>query len=249
MNEHKYAILVFVSVFLALSFSCQAQSQSSDSLSLKEGSWAIQFGIAGNFTLTSFQGSTIGAKYQLSENNAIRGGITLNGSTIDGPYSYSHAIGDTNYGSSPGSTSRKIAGVTFVLQYLWYMNPNGPVHLYFGFGPLAAYSYSHNSTSSSTLEYVYNQYLWVEDLNESTATQWSLGGSATFGVEWFACHWLSLRADYNEGIQYQWNSSSYKQGNSSNYQYYFPNSSESSASTKGWSLSSGGASFGLNVYL
>lgn len=250
MNKLKTGIMLFVSIIISTTFPCQAQSQYSDSLSLKEGSWALQFGIAGNFTLTSFQGSTIGAKYQLSENNAIRGGITINGSTVDGPYSYSIAIGDTNYGTSPGATSRKLGGVTLVLQYLWYMHPNGPVHLYFGLGPLISYNYSHNSTNSSSLNYFYGQYIWIQVLNESTVSQWGLGGQAAIGAEWFACHWLSLHADYNEGVQYQWNSTSYKQNNSSpsnsNYKQF---SSESSGSTKGWSLSSGGVSFGLSVYI
>ncbi|MHB1688723.1 MAG: hypothetical protein ACYCVH_15325 [Ignavibacteriaceae bacterium] len=251
MNKFKNGILLFISIFLTLSFSCQAQSQSSDSVSLREGSWALQFGIAANFTLTSFQGSTIGAKYQLSENNAIRGGITINGSTNNGTNSYSGAIGDTSEGTVPGSSSVKSATVSFVLQYLWYMHPNGPVHFYAGVGPSVSYGYSNNSSNISSLfRDAYNHGYWVQQLFTSNSTQWAIGGSAVAGVEWFACHWLSLHADYNESILYQWYSTSlnedYRSLTNTNY---IPYVLDRSGKTKGWALISGGVSFGLNIYL
>lgn len=249
MDKYKNRILLLILVSITFSFSCLAQSQSSDSVSLREGSWALQFGIAGNFTLTSFQGSTIGAKYQLSENNAIRGGITINGSTNDGPNSFSGSIGDTSDGTVPGSTSTKSATVFFVLQYLWYMNPNGIVHFYAGLGPSFSYSYSYNSSDNSYLYSANNQGYWVREIYASNNIQRAIGGAAVVGVEWFACQWLSLHADYNEGVQYQWRSTSTNNERSSSNTNYTPYHLDSSGSTKGWTLSSSGVSFGLNIYL
>ena len=81
MKNHSKRILLLIFISTTVYFSSPAQSQSSDSNSLKDGIWALQFGITGNFTLISFQGSTIGALYRISEKNAIRGGITINGYT------------------------------------------------------------------------------------------------------------------------------------------------------------------------
>jgi hypothetical protein len=250
MNKHLTRILFFILFSITLSFSTLAQSQSSDTVYLRQGSWAIQFGIGSNFTLTSFQGSTIGAKYQISETNAVRGGITINAGTSNGPNSYSGSVGDSSLGTVPGSTSSKSAVVSFVLQYLWYMNPNDNVHFYTGLGPSVSYNSSRNSSDNSYLETENNQGYWVEQLYGSNSTQWAVGAAAVFGVEWFACKWLSLHADYNEGLQYQWRSSSTNDNyRSPTYPVYIPVNTESSASSKGWALISSGVSFGLCIYL
>jgi hypothetical protein len=250
MNKYKNGILFFILLSTTLSFSCEAQCQSPDSVSLKSGLWALQFGIAGNFTLTSFQGSTIGAKYQLSENNAIRGGITINGNTSSGPSSSSGAIGDTGSGTVNGSSSSKSAGASFVMQYLWYMNPNGPVHFYTGFGPSVSYSYYQSSSDYFDLDNINSHGYWVEDLYGNNSTQWGAGIAVSAGVEWFACKWLSLHADYNESIQYQWRSSSSSTNyRTSTYPGFIPENEEISGTTRGWALISSGVSFGLSIYL
>ena len=239
MYKHFNRILFLALVSMIVSFSSHAQS--SDSASLKDGTWALDFGIAGNFTLTSFQGSTFGALYRISEKNAIRGGITINGSTNDGTTSNSGSIADTSDGSAPGSNSTKSATVSFVVQYLWYMNPNSPVHFFTGLGPLVSYSYSKYSTDNP---YLYslnnngsNQGYWVNDAYGSSSTQWGAGGSGVVGVEWFACRWLSLHADYSESIQYRWGSNSSNQDwSSSTYPNYVSSQTNSSGTSKGWTL-------------
>jgi len=253
MNNHNNRILSLTFLTLTVYFFSQAQTQSLDSTSVKEGIWALQFGIANSFTLTSFQGATIGAKYQLSDKNAIRGGITISGSTNDGTSSNSGSIDDTSYGSTPGSNSTKSANVSFVLQYLWYMNPNGPVHFYTGLGPLVSYTYSKTSVNSP---YLYNAYdagsyrgYWEHQIGTSNSTQWGVGGSGVVGVEWFASRWLSIHADYNESVQYRWGSNSSSQDNSSTYPNYISSHTDSSGKSKGWTLSSSGVAFGLNIYL
>jgi len=251
MDKYKSRIFLFAVFIITLSFTCKAQNQNSDSTALKCGTWALQFGISSNFTLTSFQGSTIGAKYQLSPSRAIRGGITLNGNTNNGPSSYSGSIGDSSAGTMPGNSSVKSATISFVTQYIWYMNPNGPVHFYAGFGPSVLYSYYHNSFNNP---YLYNngnsQVFWVKENYNYTNTQWAVGGAAAVGVEWFACRWLSLHADYNEVIQYQWNSSSSNRSyNASANSNYISNALSNSGSSKGWTLNNSAVSFGLNVYL
>ena len=46
-------------------------------------SWALEFQINENFSLSSFQGSTISAKYHFSPKRAMRFGISLSGSIQD----------------------------------------------------------------------------------------------------------------------------------------------------------------------
>ena len=251
MIMNNYKILFLIITLVTISFSSKAQSQKPDSTDLNCGTWALQFGIASNFTLTSFQGSTIGAKYQISQSSAIRGGITLNGYTNTSPNSYSGSIGDSSAGTMPGNSSVKSANVSFVVQYLWYMNPNGPVHLYAGFGPAVSYYYYHNSAENPYLNNNgNNQGFWIIENYNSTRTIWAAGGAASIGVEWFACRWLSLRADYNELIQYQWGSQSSNRGYKAVSNVNYISSSQSnSGTTKGWTLNSSAVNFGLNVYL
>jgi len=249
MLIRKFRIVVLILVSAVLCYSYKAEGQTRDSTALKEGSWALQFGIAQNFTLTSFQGSTIGAKYQLSENNAIRGGITINGSNSSGPTSYSASIGDSSLGTVPGNSPSKYYNVSFVLQYLWYMNPEGHVHLYAGAGPMFTYINSTYANNYSNYETTAPGYWYTQIMTRQSATR-AVGVSAVLGVEWFACDWLSLRADYNENIQYQWNSSS----SNTDYTISIPSTNyplnvSSAQSTKGWTLGNSGVSFGLNIYL
>ncbi len=247
----KNKILLLIIALIALSFSSKAQNQKPDSTNLKCGTWALQFGISSNFTLTSFQGSTIGAKYQLSQSRAIRGGITLNGNTNNGPSSYSGSIGDSSAGTMPGNSSAKSANISFVIQYLWYMNPNGPVHLYAGFGPSVLYDYYHSSFNNP---YLYNngndQSYWVKENYNYVSTEWAVGAAEVVGVEWFACRWLSLHADYSEVIEYVWGSSSSNRSyNAPSNTSYISNALSNSASSKGWELNNSAVGFGLNVYL
>jgi hypothetical protein len=115
MHIHR-RLMFLILISITAYFCSQAQNEPSENNSLKEGVWAMQFGISSNFTLTSFQGSTLALKYQLSDRDAIRGGITINGSTSNGNSSSSESIADTNYeGSGSGNNSTDGANVSFVL--------------------------------------------------------------------------------------------------------------------------------------
>jgi hypothetical protein len=240
-----------ISVFLIsmiVYFCSQAQDISSERNSLKAGAWAIQFGITSNFTLTSFQGTTLSMKYQLSDRDAIRGGITINGSTSNGNNSTSESMADTNNaGSGSGTNSADGANVSFVIEYLRYVNPSGPVHFYLGIGPSVSYSYSHSSTYNSNLMNI-DPEISEQSTNRSNSHQWGIGVIGVAGVEWFACQWLSIRAEYSDGIQYQWRSTTSTNDNSYTNNYYTNSHIDNSGTTEGWSVSSSGVSFGLSVY-
>lgn len=245
-----YRRAMFLILISMTAYFCSlAQDANSENNSLKEGAWAMQFGITSNFTLTSFQGTTVALKYQLSDRDAVRGGITINGSTVNGNSSVFGWVADTSYGSVPGNTTTDAANVSFTLQYLRYVNPNGPVHFYIGLGPTVSYTYSHSTSDKSSLNTLNSHGYWVETESASSSTQWAIGGTCVAGVEWFACQWLSIRADYSEGIQRQWGSTtSISNITSLTYPKYVPSHTNNPGTTKGWTLSSSGVSFGLSVY-
>ncbi|MGO9482423.1 MAG: outer membrane beta-barrel protein [Candidatus Kryptoniota bacterium] len=252
MYQYRSGLLFLILISISVSASAQTQDTSSERNSLKAGACALQFGIASNFTLTSIQGSTIAFKYQLSDRNAIRGGITISGSTSNGSTTVTGSVEDTSYGSKPESSTSDAASISLVLQYLWYINPAGPVHFYLGAGPSASYSYSRSSLDNFNLDIFYNgsndQGVWEQETNTSYNHQWGVGATGVAGVEWFACPWLSIRAEYSEGIAYQWRPSS--STSAETYINYSnpPSYNSTSGTTKGWSLSSSGVSFGANIY-
>jgi len=249
MGKFRISILFFIFASCIAYFSIQAQDRSSDTTALKEGSWALQFGIASNFTLTSFQGATFAAKYQISNTNAIRGGVTINGNTNNGDGSNSDIVDDTSIGAASTSNSAKSTSITFVIQYLWYMNPNAQVHFYIGIGPSFSYSYAYNSSGYNNLFFVNGHGYWSQQASSSNSTQRSIGAEGIAGVEWFACSWLSIHAEYNEGVQYQWGSTSASSGYSSTYPANAPSHNNTNSNNNGWALNSSGVSFGLNIYL
>ncbi len=249
MYTHRKRLIFLIVISTIAYFYSQAQDGSSERTPLEQGAWALQFGIGANFTLTSFQGTTIALKYQLSDKSAIRGGITISGSTSNGNNTASGFVADTSYGAVPENSSADASNVSFVLQYLWYMNPSGPVHFYLGLGPSVSYSYANSSSDNSTLTAVKTHGYWVRTVSTSNSRQWGIGGTGVAGVEWFANQWLSIRAEYSEGIQYQWRSAAPSSDLSSPlYLTYVPTHSDVSGTTKGWSLTSGGVSFGLSIY-
>jgi hypothetical protein len=222
----------------------QAQDTLAERNSLKAGACALQFGISSNFTLISFQGTTVSIKYQLSDKTAIRGGISVSGSTNNASGIVIGLNADTSIGFLPTNSSSSSQGISFILQYLWYMNPSGPIHFFVGLGPSVSYSYSKNNydnpSDAGSYLYVYAQ--------SSSSTQWGVGATGSVGIEWFPSQWFSLRAEYGESLQYRWGSNNstveYSTTSVSNVPYH----SENSGTSKGWSLSSSSVSFGLNVY-
>ncbi len=243
MHNQRNRLLLFVMISMSVTVCLRAQDTLSERNSLKAGAWALQFGISSNFTLTSFQGSTFSIKYQLSEKTAIRGGISMSGATNDGNGIASGTNADTSIGSVPVNSSSSSQGVSFILQYIWYMNPSGPIHLFAGLGPSISYSYSQSKT-----EYAENGLYLYDYIPSSSSTQWGAGATGSVGVEWFPSQWFSLRAEYGESLLYRWGSSSSMTDYSGSYTGFVPSHSENSSTSKGWSLSSSSVGFGLNVY-
>jgi len=226
---------------------------SADSTSMKQGAWAFQFGVAGNFTLTSFQGSTLALKYHCSDNRAIRAAITVNGNFTDGTDLQTGVLNDTGHSTASNDNVAHSSSVALAVQYLWYVNPADVVHFYAGFGPSVSYSRSHSEAIQGSLEsqdtYYYAQgYDWTQVNASSTSSQWGFGVRGVAGVEWFAVRWFSLRAEYGQSIQYQWTSTTATAQGVASYPISGNASLQDKASSKGWVISPLGVSFGASVY-
>jgi hypothetical protein len=154
-------------------------SQESSANALEGGSWAFQFRISENFTLSDFSGTVISLKRHHSARSAFRVGFST---------------WITNYSSeteSPGGPSperdedRLILDVD--LQYLRYSNTDGRLSPFWGVGPLirfASHSDKHNSGSGID------------------SRQWTFGVLGSLGVEWFPVRFIGFHAEYGLSITY-----------------------------------------------
>jgi hypothetical protein len=237
-------ILILVACFV-LGFFARAQDQSTEKNSLKQGAWALQFGIRPNFTLTSFQGATIAAQYHLSEANAVRAGISIGGNIGDATGLNTQLNADTSTSSVSNGNSTNSTNVGLTVQYIWYMNPGEVVHFYVGVGPSLSYDHRH---SEQQIGYNPGFPYSTASTSTSTNTTWAAGATGVAGIEWFPAAWFALHADYSEAINYAWSSATSEQRSSSSIPGSASYGSKSSGSNKGWGFSGQGVNFGLSVY-
>lgn len=224
MHTRKHHSHFLFRALLALGLSTTLLRGQTDSVeldhSIVKGAWALQFSISSNFTLNSFKGAMLSAKYHLSATEAIRFGVT----------------GDLSFYSTGGSYSssetRNGQSFELVSEYLFYSRPRKEIFLFWGVGPIVQFARSHSErlySSSSTTQ-----------VNQS----WALGPSAVLGVEWFATKWLSLHAEYGLSALY------IRSKTSSEYRFSNNQPVQSSYEImKRWSLHSSPVRFGVSVYL
>ncbi len=226
MNRTHCAIILF-----PLVLSLHASAQPSSDAFLTEHSKAIQFQVSNNFTLSSFQGSTLSYKQHLTPYFAVRAGlgVSFNNSTtdqVDNGYSNDSLV-------SFSKTGFDRSGVTLQLntQAIWYTESSSEILFFYGTGPLVSYARSRQSQES------------VTSTSDQTSTQWSAGLSVLAGVEWFASKSISLHAEY--GISGSYSSTKYE--STSNVPTTRSRGS-ADATTTGWSISSNSVRLGLSIY-
>ena len=186
------------------------------------GAWALQFQIGQNFTLQSFQGSTVSAKKDLSETRAFRFGATLDASFFDGD-------GD----EERDFNRQQLAVEAQLLRYTpGEAEHVGTIRFYAGAGPQAQFSRSFNANSFE--DYEGNS---LED--KRTSVQWGVGASAALGAEWTVHRRIGLLAEYGSIFAYTHTRQIISR----------PQAEEVESSQNGISLRSDGVRFGVAVYL
>jgi hypothetical protein len=191
-------------------------------------------------------------KYHCSESSAVRASITINGTFTDGTQLQNGNQPDASTVSASGDNSSHSLSLSLVVQRLWYMNPHDVVHLYVGVGPSVSFSRDRETQLQSSLTsqpIVYNfGYNWSRINSSDVSTQWALGARGVGGIEWFPVRWFSLRAEYSEGIQYQWSSTKTSAQGVITYPTTGDATVNQTSSSKGWSINSYGVSMGASVY-
>jgi hypothetical protein len=247
----------FVSAFCASNESASAQEPRPDSSavprnSLRPDTWALEFGINYNFTLTSFQGSVLSIKRQLNSHEAIQVGIGGSLSDQSGGGSTRYNLGDTlAYGNSQAGASNA-GGIQLNLQYVYYPNPEADVNFYFGAGPTFGYSRSSGNTNYTPALPVPADSTVIINYPGSTnqnSTSWNAGVSAMAGVECFLWKYVSIHAQY--GLNLTYGESNYTSG----YAYeilrngtLISSTSASHSSSHAWQVYASSVLFGLSVY-
>jgi hypothetical protein len=172
---HFVFALVALSAVQLKSLPLLAQTDSSTNhYSLAEGSWAVQFSVSDNFSLQSFRGSLLSAKYHLSPRTAIRVGLSAD-------LRASEESNQSGYRSSYDNQD-----IRLVSHYLFYSNLDKAVVLFWGGGPEIGFYRYHTERVSQ----------YSGETLSSSSQSFNAGISACAGAEWFASTWLSLHAEY-----------------------------------------------------
>ncbi|HOP06984.1 MAG TPA: hypothetical protein PLF13_06800 [candidate division Zixibacteria bacterium] len=176
------ALLLLIS-FMTIS-SAFSQVDSSDSR--RAGDWALQFQLADDFDIQSFQGTTISLKKFHGINQATRLGLTLSGRYLD---SDGVTVEDDTL-TATGTNESNNFEIGLRLQRLWYRSTADVTSFYFGLGP--DISFYRSKTNSVTV----NSDGRIRD-SRNLVRRWGMGASMVAGVEWFVHRAVSISAEYN----------------------------------------------------
>src|SRR5688572_10615768 len=174
--------LVFTVSMLGLAGAARAQDDTRPN-SLVPGAWALQFQVGENFNLTSFEGSSISIKKQLSAESALRFGLSPFVRTAD--FEDESGAGD----SLTAEQDMDSFSLGLSLHMLRYVRPCSTVNLFWGVGPEV--SYRHESRRSE------DGIVIDEDFEV-----WQAGLVGLVGVEWFATRSLGLHGEYGTSLFY-----------------------------------------------
>lgn len=160
--------------------------------SLEKGKWALQFTIDQNFTLSNFEGSIASVKKQLSPNRALRLGLSL-----EFFHNKSEQRENTRTDTTHPDNGKHTDFSVFIYPtYLFYVNPQEMINLYFGAGITLGGRY-HWTENKQDLIIGYNYYY-----NYSRSYSYGGGLTGAVGVEFFPLKNFSIIAEYFASFQY-----------------------------------------------
>jgi opacity protein-like surface antigen len=196
IQKKSLLLLISILIFVNNSLIYSQSDQDSTKNSLKKGSWSLQFQISQNFTLRNFQGSNLSAKKHLSSKSAIRFGIGLSGTMTDREKDLKRD--DTNY-LSDETIEDKSTQISLNSYYIYYPHPGKKINLYYGGGPVIAYSKLKSEFDSKE---IFQDTLSRDIHDENDRKSWSIGILALIGVEWFLNQQISIHAEYGSSLSY-----------------------------------------------
>ena len=192
----------------------------------KDSSWALQFQISQNFSLSGFQGTTISIKRQFNPNNAIRLGLSL-------------SLGGSSTGDTLGSLSISDHDVGLNCQWLFYLRKLDAVSFFVGFGPQVEFR-------GTTTENDFKLSDTSRAFDRNTLSDWGIGASGFIGVEWFFSQGFSLHAEY--GLSFLYSTETQEVISSITYSSGRTYSLTDEVSVTSWRFASNGVKLGLSVF-
>ncbi len=232
----KFTLLAVVILFLFCSSHLQSQTKSKGrENSLKEGSWALMFGIDQNFRLTTLNGFTLSIKKHTSDAHAFRLGLSVSYDNQDG-------TGDNREDTTRSTYERAGYNYTVALypSYYIYIEPKADVNFYVGIGLYGKYE---RQKSDYVQTYNYRNDNYEDRYIKDEAFEYGI--NTNLGVEFFPIRSFSVFAEYSLAFGY-----SKSQTNEDIYTYRTEGVIHSISSDVGkkYSLNNQGVAFGLCVY-
>lgn len=166
--------------FFLLQLTLAYGQDNSSNNSLESGSKALQFQISENFNLSSFDGSTISYKRQLSEDRARRVGLFFDNfiANSDSPDSEQE---------SESEGLRSNVGVNYT--WMNYTDPEADIKFYYGYGPGINIGYDKTVNEDTILK------------DTRQFFSFGIAGIGYAGVEWFFHSSMSLHAEYRASVR------------------------------------------------
>ena len=174
-----------------------ANDKDSTNSFIKDKSQCLQFQIGSDFSLDSFQGSTISYKKHIAKNRAYRVGISISGQVQD-RIDFDDSDSDSlDYRQLKDNDALDIE---LIGQYLRY-HTNRYSFFYYGYGPSIIYSRSNQKYHSED----YTTGDWQESSEERKYSGYSIqiGLELVAGVEVFLTKSISIHGEYSEEISYK----------------------------------------------
>ena len=225
-----------LALFFLLCSALQAQTSPGKDTLLFENSRALEFQITQNFSLSSFEGSTVSFKQHLTPWQAIRYGLSVSATSSKNDGSQSNSNSQTfieNYSRYSASANA---------YYLWYSAPKKVIYFYYGAGPIVGYSYSNDEQTTTPFP---DRGTW-KSVSKNKTKLLTAGIGVLCGVECFVIKDVSLCAEYNISALYshQRSEKSY-----SNFNVGYPiDYNDNQTSSDGFSLTSNSVKMGLLIY-
>lgn len=187
MLKKSFVTSIFIIIVLPL-----IASASMDKYLPNEKAWAVQFSIRDNFTLSSFDGSTISILKHTSLEKAWRYSLTIGANTSN----TDDKDVVNNIRTSESETDQSSRNISVTALRMTYPNTAARVNLFYGFGPTVTYRSDKNETRRKIPADNYNRIL--------TKTAWNLGGEIVLGVQYLVAKNFGLFAEYGSSLTYNY---------------------------------------------
>ena len=232
---------IFPAIFIFFLFSLsssqifsQTKSKEREN-SLKDGKWALMFGIGQNFQLTTLNGFTLSIKKHTTDAHAFRLGLSVSYENLDDTRD---DIQDTSESVSKGTGYNYFLAV--YPTYYIYIAPKADVNFYCGLGLYGKYGHA-----KTDYIHTFNHRIENYEDDHTKSESFEYGINTNLGVEFFPIKSFSIFAEYSLAFGY-----SKSQNNEDTY-YYYPDGISHLNTTnvsKKFSLNNQGVTFGLSIY-